>query len=103
MPDGSSDPLDRLLELASIPPPTPLPPEPEPQSGTPPDVARLLPILCCPETAQRLTLADDGSSLKTEDGRRTWPRVAGRPNLFPGLEQVKIHAESHLSNPLDQS
>ena len=96
MPDGSSDPLDRLLELASIPPPAPLPPEPEPPCGTPPDLARLLPILRCPETAQTLTLADDGS-LRTGDGRRVWPVVAGRPNLFPGLEQPKIHSERSVN------
>ena len=102
MPDGSSDPLDRLLELARIPPPAPLPPEPQPPAGTPPDIARLMPMLRCPETGQPLELADDGS-LRTLDGRRAWPSIAGRPNLFAGLEHPKIHAETHISNPLDQS
>ena len=59
MPDGSWDPLDRLLELTSIPP-APFPPKPEPSVGTPPDIARLLPIQRCPETGQALRQADGG-------------------------------------------
>ncbi len=100
MPDGYSDPLDRLLELASIPPPPPPAAEPEPEVGTAPDLARLLPLLRCPETGQTLERAD--GALRTVDGSRTWPLVAGRPNLFPGLDNPKVHADSHVSNPLDQ-
>lgn len=98
---ASYDPLDRLLELASIPPPPPAAPQPEPV-GAPPDIGRLLPILRCPETRQPLRRADDGT-LETMDGRRTWPLIAGRPNLFPNLENPRIHGETHVSNPLDQS
>src|SRR5579875_1336172 len=99
MPGFVADPLDRLLELAAAPPAPPDPPPPEPV-GTAPDLARLLPLLRCPETGQPLLLAE--GALRTADGSRAWPMVAGRPNLFPGLEAPTIHPAGHPSNPLDQ-
>jgi SAM-dependent methyltransferase len=101
MSEWYSDPLDRMLDLASIPrPPAPA----QPAALAPADagkIARLLPFLRCPETGQGLRLAADGS-LTTRDGSRSWPAVAGRPNLFPGL-RPQIHLATHISNPLDQS
>ncbi|HEY0789478.1 MAG TPA: class I SAM-dependent methyltransferase [Chthoniobacterales bacterium] len=60
---------------------------------------RLMPILRCPETGEALTLGSDGN-LRTADGSRSWPMVAGRPNLFPGLAAPEVQSESHLSNSL---
>jgi len=97
-----SDPLDRILDLASIPHLPPAEPRVTPASPEADKIARLLPFLRCPETGQGLRLAADGS-LTTDDGSRSWPVVAGRPNLFPGLRRPKIHPATHVSNPLDQS
>lgn len=94
------DALDRLLELAGIPPPPPAD-EAEPELGLRPDLARLLPILRCPETGQPLAAAEAGW-LCTADGSRRWPLVAGRPNLFPGLAEPKLHDASEPVTPLDQ-
>lgn len=58
----------------------------------------LLPILRCPQTAQRLVWADP-RTIVTEDGFRTWPVENWRPILFPGLERVDHHS-THLSNPV---
>jgi glycosyltransferase involved in cell wall biosynthesis/GT2 family glycosyltransferase/SAM-dependent methyltransferase len=63
---------------------------------------RLLQILRCPETGKALELTSDGT-LRTKDGERSWPLVAGRPNLFPGLDAPEIQPESHLSNPIPKS
>jgi glycosyltransferase involved in cell wall biosynthesis/SAM-dependent methyltransferase len=63
---------------------------------------RFLPILRCPETGQVLEIEPDGV-LRTGDGSRSWPVIEGRPNLFPGLMNVKKLPESHLSNPLPDS
>lgn len=93
------DPLDRLLELASIPPPPAT--ETEPELGVRPDLERLLPILRCPETGQTLELAGDGS-LRTTDGSRRWPVIAGRANLFPGLD-AQLRDATDVAPPLDQS
>lgn len=100
--DEFSDPLDRLLALAARPPDPEHEPHQEQSPAMPTDVARLLPILRCPQTGQPLRFAADGR-LTTEDGGRSWPLVAGRPNLFPGLDNPKIHPAEHLSNPLEDS
>ena len=94
------DPLDRLLELASVPPPSAT--ETEPPLGVQPDLARLMPILCCPETGQKLERAGE-RWLRTPDGSRRWPVIAGRPNLFPGLDAPQRRDASDVANPLDQS
>jgi GT2 family glycosyltransferase/glycosyltransferase involved in cell wall biosynthesis len=67
-----------------------------------PRLEKLLPILRCPETGNALEYASDGS-LRTVDGARRWPLVAGCPNLFPDLDSPEIVPESHLSNPLPAS
>jgi glycosyltransferase involved in cell wall biosynthesis/GT2 family glycosyltransferase len=66
------------------------------------DIDLLLPILRCPETGQPLHLASDGR-LQSADGSRSWPVIAGRPVLFPGLQNPTVHPEAHLSNPLPES
>jgi glycosyltransferase involved in cell wall biosynthesis/SAM-dependent methyltransferase len=66
-------------------------------------LARLLPLLRCPETGQPLVLASDGDALLSEDGSRRWPLVMDRPLLFPGMDAPTINSDSHLSNPLPPS
>jgi ubiquinone/menaquinone biosynthesis C-methylase UbiE len=62
---------------------------------------KLLPILRCPETGARLEVAAEGT-LRSVDGMRSWPIIAGRPNLFPGLDAPKFWPEAHLSNALPE-
>jgi uncharacterized protein YbaR (Trm112 family) len=64
---------------------------------------RLLPILRCPETGTRLSMAADGNALISENGRHSWPLVHGRPLLFPGMDLPKINPEAQISNPLPAS
>jgi glycosyltransferase involved in cell wall biosynthesis/SAM-dependent methyltransferase len=66
-------------------------------------LARILPLLRCPETRQPLALAPGGNALLSEDGSRRWPLVLGRPVLFPGMEAPRINDDAHLSNPLPAS
>jgi Methyltransferase domain len=66
-------------------------------------LARLLPLLRCPDTAQALELSPTGDALISVDGSRRWPLVNGRPLLFPGLEAPMINSDVHLSNPLPAS
>ena len=77
----------------------------KPEGAVPVDpssLAGILPLLRCPETGQRLELDADGTWLRTPDGARSWPIVAGRPNLFPGMAEPRIVTEAHLSNPLPE-
>lgn len=62
---------------------------------------RLLPILRCPETGQRLHLAESG--LRSEDGSRVWAVKAGRPILFPGMAPATVAEYTHLSNEVPES
>jgi glycosyltransferase involved in cell wall biosynthesis/SAM-dependent methyltransferase len=64
---------------------------------------QLLPILRCPETGGRLSLAAGGDALVSEDGSRRWPLVHGRPLLFPGMTAPKVNPDTHLSNILPDS
>jgi uncharacterized protein YbaR (Trm112 family) len=66
-------------------------------------LARLLPLLRCPETNQPLTLVPEGDTLRTEDDSRRWPLVLGRPLLFPGMDAPRVNDDAHLSNPLPES
>jgi len=63
-----------------------------------PRLEKLLPILRCPQTGKSLEIAD--GALRTVDGARHWPMVAGRPNLFPDLVAPQIISDPNLSNPL---
>jgi glycosyltransferase involved in cell wall biosynthesis/SAM-dependent methyltransferase len=62
-------------------------------------LAELLPILRCPVTHGQVELAKDGVTLRSGDGSRIWPLVAGRPNLFPGMAAPEVKPLEHLSNP----
>ncbi|WP_295460907.1 class I SAM-dependent methyltransferase [uncultured Thiodictyon sp.] len=62
-------------------------------------LASLLELLRCPETSQPLEFAENGG-LRTADGARHWPVLAGRPILFPGVEAPSVHPADHISNPL---
>ncbi len=62
-------------------------------------VDRLLPILRCPETKERLVLKD-GLTLASERTGRCWPIVNGRPVFTAEGRNVKIQSETHLSNSL---
>jgi GT2 family glycosyltransferase/glycosyltransferase involved in cell wall biosynthesis/SAM-dependent methyltransferase/uncharacterized protein YbaR (Trm112 family) len=61
---------------------------------------KLLPLLRCPDTKQRLTLDESSSELASVDGRRRWPIVNGRPVLSPALSSPEIRNIDHVSNSL---
>jgi glycosyltransferase involved in cell wall biosynthesis/SAM-dependent methyltransferase len=65
-------------------------------------LAELLPILRCPVTHEPLECTEDGAALRSGDGTRVWPLVAGRPNLFDGMEVPDVKAPEHISNPLPE-
>ena len=72
-----------------------------PASPAAPGLARLLPILRCPETGQPLHLT--GRGLETPDGAQVWPLKAGIPILFPGMDPAGVQQHSHLSNEVPES
>ncbi|GAA0569534.1 hypothetical protein GCM10009416_04960 [Craurococcus roseus] len=71
-------------------------------SGAYERLARLLPLLRCPEGGGTLAVSPDGAALVSEDGRR-WPLVRGRPLLFPGMDAPRISPDGHVSNSLPDS
>ncbi len=75
---------------------------PEPAAERRQRLVKLLPLLRCPLSERSLTLADDGAALRSSDGTRVWPMVAGRPNLFPSLDAPDVKPLDHVSNPLPQ-
>ena len=79
------------------------PPPPAPTSaGTEMSALEaILPLLRCPETGQ--PLVRDGDTLRTPDGARRWPLVAGRPVLFPGMSAPRVVLDQHVSNPLPEA
>ena len=66
-------------------------------------LARLLPILRCPEDGTALRLAPEGDALLSDGGAHRWPLVAGRPLLYPGMSDPAINPDAHLSNEMPQS
>lgn len=64
------------------------------------NLSRLLPILRCPASGEKLSLASDGGALVSEDGAHRWPIINGRPILFPGLGVPKANSDAHVSNSL---
>ena len=66
-------------------------------------LARLLPLLCCPESGTALALTAEGDALLSDGGGRRWPLVEGRPLLFPGMADPAIHPDSHVSNEIPDS
>ncbi len=66
-------------------------------------LARILPLLRCPETGQDLAMDPTGGALLSEDGSRRWPVLQGRPVLYPGMDAPAINSDAHLSNELPAS
>jgi glycosyltransferase involved in cell wall biosynthesis/SAM-dependent methyltransferase len=77
-------------------PPVPSSTLPDPSAAS--RLQRLLPILRCPDTKQKLALGENGNELRSVDGSRSWPIIAGRPVLSPGLKDPEIRPLQHLSN-----
>ncbi|MGO4127842.1 class I SAM-dependent methyltransferase [Inquilinus sp. YAF38] len=61
---------------------------------------KLLPILRCPQTRQRLVLSEDRSALLSLDGLRTWPVVDGRPVLAFQLQPPEAERAELAGNAL---
>lgn len=76
----------------------PLEPIPAPIQPTP-ELHRLLAILRCPESGERLIQVDD-SSLTSEKTHRRWPLVTGRPVFTAEGRNVQVAPDSHVSNDL---
>ncbi len=62
---------------------------------------RLLPILRCPQTGERL-LRKDEVTLASEISGRCWPIVKGRPVFTPEGREVAVKPETHVSNELPE-
>jgi SAM-dependent methyltransferase/uncharacterized protein YbaR (Trm112 family) len=60
---------------------------------------RVLPILRCPETGERLVLKDD-ATLASEVTGRCWPIVHGRPVFTAEGRDIKVQREDHVSNEM---
>jgi glycosyltransferase involved in cell wall biosynthesis/predicted SAM-dependent methyltransferase len=61
---------------------------------------KLLQILKCPITGQKLRYGSGRKSLITFDGMQKWNLVEGRPLLIPGVENPLIMPSDHISNEL---
>ena len=61
---------------------------------------RLLPILRCPVSHQKLTFDDDRAELCSVDGLHRWSVRNGRPVLSPGLDNPDVMPKHHISNDL---
>ncbi len=66
-------------------------------------LARILPILRCPENGTALTMAPGGGALLSDGGVHRWPLVQGRPLLYPGMSDPAINPDSHVSNEMPES
>jgi SAM-dependent methyltransferase len=96
--------IDPPREIRSVPeswiaPAPPAPPCPTAHVDRKERLTELLPILRCPVTHRHLVSAEDGVTLRSGDGSRVWPLVAGRPNLFPGMDAPEVKPLEHISNP----
>jgi GT2 family glycosyltransferase/glycosyltransferase involved in cell wall biosynthesis/SAM-dependent methyltransferase len=60
---------------------------------------RLLPIMRCPATGERLE-ERPGGGLRTTGTGRVWPVVQGRPVLFEGMVAPTAMPPDHVGNPL---
>lgn len=61
---------------------------------------RLLPLLRCPVTHQKLGFDRGRSALHSFDGLRVWPIREGRPIFAPSTDEIVIHPTEHQSNSL---
>ena len=61
---------------------------------------KILPILRCPVSKQKLAYNPEKSSLVSVDGMETWPIVANRPVLSRDLPSPEMKNPEHISNEL---
>lgn len=61
---------------------------------------RLIEILRCPVTHQKLGFNAERSALQSYDGFRSWPVRHGRPIFVPNVDDVVVHPGEHTSNSL---
>jgi len=71
-----------------------------PVPGTQTRLDRLLQLLRCPISGERLGYNADRTALVSVDGLHGWAIRDGRPVLSPGCDDPTVHPESHLSNEL---
>jgi GT2 family glycosyltransferase/glycosyltransferase involved in cell wall biosynthesis/SAM-dependent methyltransferase len=64
---------------------------------------RLLPLLRCPVTHQKLGYNADRSALHSYDGFRVWPIRNGRPVFRSDAANLVVHPPEHESNSLPQA
>ena len=72
----------------------------EPAAGTRLD--KILPVLRCPVSKQKLAYNPDRSSLVSVDGIETWPIVSGRPVLSRDLPSPEVKDPEHISNEVPE-
>ncbi|MCK0198405.1 glycosyltransferase [Ancylobacter sp. 6x-1] len=63
---------------------------------------RLISILRCPVTGQKLMMSDDGTHLISLDRTQQWPIVEGRPALAPELAEPEVRPYDLISNEVPQ-
>ena len=63
---------------------------------------KILPILRCPVSKQKLAYDPDKVSLVSVDGLEKWPIVAGRPVLSRDLPSPEIKNPEHISNEVPE-
>jgi len=63
---------------------------------------RLLLLLRCPVTHQKLGFDQDRAALHSFDGLRVWPIKQGRPIFTPNADEIVIHPTEHQSNSLPE-
>jgi GT2 family glycosyltransferase/glycosyltransferase involved in cell wall biosynthesis/SAM-dependent methyltransferase/uncharacterized protein YbaR (Trm112 family) len=81
--------LARVMPMASV--------RPTPSDGQS-RLDRLLPILRCPVTRQKLGYDETRTALRSFDGLQSWPIVEGRPALSPLLLDPEIRSPDQISN-----
>ncbi len=63
---------------------------------------KILPILRCPVSKQKLAYNPDRSSLISVDGIEAWPIVSGRPVLSRDLPSPEVKNPEHISNEVPE-
>lgn len=61
---------------------------------------KLLPIMRCPLSGEKLGYDESRSALISHDGMVRWPIVAGRPSMSRELTDPQVMASDHISNEL---
>ena len=59
----------------------------------------IVPLLRCPQSGKPLRLVSD-EWLETDDGSKRWPVKNWHPIFFGELDQTRVFADEHLSNPV---